>query len=338
MKAAVISEFQGKLKIEERAIPKVGAKDVLVKIHACGVCHTDLHACHGDWPVKPTLPLIPGHEGVGEIVEIGSEIHHLNIGDRVGIPWLYSACGQCDYCLEGKETLCLDQHNAGYSVDGSFAEFCLANGEYVVKVPDNLSSVEAAPLFCAGVTTYKALKVSEVKPGQWMAIVGIGGLGHLAIQYAVAMGMKVIAVDTGQEKMDLAKKLGAVHCIDFMQDKPSEKIHELVGGVHGVVCTAASKIAFEESYHAVRRGGSFVLVGLPAEDMPIPIFNTVLNGIKLIGSIVGTRQDLKECLQFAADGKVKAIIEVKSMDDINEIFHDMEQGEITGRIVMSMDK
>jgi len=337
MKAAVINEFQGKLKIEERAMPKVGSKDVLVKIHACGVCHTDLHACHGDWPVKPTLPLVPGHEGVGEIVEVGNEIHHLNIGDRVGIPWLYSACGQCDYCLEGKETLCLDQHNAGYSIDGSFAEYCLANGDYVVKVPDNLSSVDAAPLFCAGVTTYKALKVSEVKPGQWIAIVGVGGLGHLAIQYAVAMGMKVIAVDTGQDKMDLAKKLGAVHCIDFMENKPSEKINELTGGVHGVICTAASKVAFYESYHAVRRGGSFVLVGLPPEEMPIPIFDTVLNGIKLIGSIVGTRKDLKECLQFAADGKVKAIIEVKSMNDINEIFHDMEQGEITGRIVMSME-
>lgn len=337
MKAAVINEFQGKLNIEERAIPKVGSKDVLVKIHACGVCHTDLHACHGDWPVKPTLPLVPGHEGVGEIVEVGNEIHHLNIGDRVGIPWLYSACGQCDYCLEGKETLCLEQHNAGYSIDGSFAEYCLANGEYVVKVPDSLSSVEAAPLFCAGVTTYKALKVSDVKPGQWMAIVGVGGLGHLAIQYAVAMGMNVIAVDTGQEKMDLAKELGAVHCIDFMKDKPSEKINELVGGVHGVVCTAASKVAFDESYHAVRRGGAFVLVGLPAEDMPIPIFDTVLNGIRLIGSIVGTRKDLKECLQFAAEGKVKAIIEVKSMNDINDIFSDMEQGEITGRIVMSME-
>jgi len=337
MKAAVISEFKDNLVIKELPTPRVGPKDVLVKVHACGVCHTDLHACHGDWPVKPKLPLVPGHEGVGQIVEIGSQINHLKIGDRVGIPWLYSACGQCDYCLEGNETLCLEQHNAGYSVDGSFAEYCLAHGDYVVKVPDELSYIEAAPLFCAGVTTYKALKVSGVKPGQWMAIVGVGGLGHLAIQYAVAMGMKVVAVDSGVEKLALAKELGALHCIDFMQDKPAEKIHQLVGGVHGVVCTAASKAAFEESYRLVRRGGTFVLVGLPAEDMPVPIFDTVLNGIKLVGSIVGTRKDLKECLQFAADGKVKAITTVKSMDDINDIFADMEQGEITGRIVMSMD-
>ncbi len=336
MKAAVVSEFKEKLEIKDIPVPEVGARDVLVKIHASGVCHTDLHACHGDWPVKPKLPLVPGHEGVGEIVKIGSEIHHLLEGDRVGIPWLYSACGQCDYCLEGKETLCLKQQNAGYSVDGSYAEYCLANGEYVVKIPDEVSYVEAAPLFCAGVTTYKALKVSGVKPGQWVAIVGAGGLGHLAIQYAVAMGMNVIAVDTGEDKMALAKKLGAVHCIDFKKDKPSEKIQALVGGVQGVVCTAVSKVAFEESYRSIRRGGTFVMVGLPPEDMPLPIFDTVLNGVKVVGSIVGTRKDLKECLQFAAEGKVKAIIEVKPLEQINEIFADMIEGEITGRIVMDM--
>lgn len=337
MKAAVVSQFKENLEIKEIPVPEVGPRDVLVKIHACGVCHTDLHACHGDWPVKPKLPLVPGHEGVGEIVKLGSEIHHLSLGDRVGIPWLYSACGQCDYCLEGKETLCMSQQNAGYSVDGSYAEFCLANGEYVVKIPDEVSYVEAAPLFCAGVTTYKALKVADVKPGQWVAIVGAGGLGHLAIQYAVAMGMNVIAVDTGAEKMALAKELGAAHCIDFMQDKPSEKIQELVGGVHGVVCTAVSKAAFEESYRSVRRGGTFVLVGLPPEEMPLPIFDTVLNGVKVVGSIVGTRKDLRECLQFAAEGKVKAIIEVKPMTQINEIFADMLEGEINGRIVMEMN-
>lgn len=218
-----------------------------------------------------------------------------------------------------------------------FAEYCLANGEYVIKIPDGLNYVDAAPLFCAGVTTYKALKVTSVKPGQWVAIVGAGELGHLAIQYAVAMGMNVIAVDTGDDKLALAKELGAQHCIDFMKDKPSEKIKEFTnGGVHGVVCTAVSKPAFQEAYYSVRRGGSCVLVGLPPEEMPIPIFDTVLNGIKVIGSIVGTRKDLMECLQFAADGKVKAITEVKQLEDINDIFDDMEKGEITGRIVMEI--
>ena len=336
MKAAVIHEFKGKLDIIDIPIPEIKPKDVLVKIHACGVCHTDLHACHGDWPVKPKMPLIPGHEGVGEIVSLGSEIHHLQVGDRVGIPWLYSACGQCEYCLDGRETLCLDQDNAGYSVDGSYAEYCRANGEYVVKIPDGLSYVDAAPLFCAGVTTYKALKVSEVKPGQWVAIVGAGGLCHLAIQYAIAMGMNVIAVDTGDEKLALAKELGATHCIDFMKVKPSEEIQQLVGGVHGVICTAVTQAAFGEAFKSVRRGGTCVLVGLPPEEMPIPIFDTVLGGIKVVGSIVGTRKDIQECLQFAAEGKVKAVIEEKRLDQINEILDDMIRGEITGRIVMKI--
>ncbi|TXR53828.1 alcohol dehydrogenase AdhP [Reinekea thalattae] len=338
MKAAVVSEFKGALEIKDIPRPTVKAKDILVKIHACGVCHTDLHACHGDWPVKPKMPLVPGHEGVGEVVEVGSEVHHLKLGDRVGIPWLYSACGHCDYCLDGKETLCLDQHNAGYSVDGSYAEYCLAHADYAIKIPEGLTYVDAAPLFCAGVTTYKALKVTDVKPGQWVAIIGAGGLGHLAIQYAVAMGMNVIAVDTGAEKLELAKTLGARHCIDFKKQSPSEAIIELTpGGVHGVVCTAVSQPAFKEAYRSVRRGGACVLVGLPPDEMPIPIFDTVLNGVKVIGSIVGTRKDLQECLQFAADGKVKAITEVKHLEDINEVFADMEKGEITGRIVMAMN-
>ena len=337
MKAAVVREFKAKLNIEEVDLPTVGANEVLVQIKACGVCHTDLHACHGDWPVKPKMPLIPGHEGVGEITETGSQVTHLKKGDRVGIPWLYSACGYCDYCLEGKETLCLNQQNAGYSVDGGYAEFCLAAADYVVKIPDELGYIEAAPLFCAGVTTYKALKVSKAKPGDWVSVVGVGGLGHLAIQYAVAMGLNVIAVDTGSDKEKLSKELGATHYIDFMKDTPEKKIQSLLNtGVHASICTAVSKAAFESAYHSVRRGGSCVLVGLPPEDMSVPIFDTVLNGVSIAGSIVGTRRDLQECLDFAAKGKVKAIIQERKLDEINLIFDEMLKGEITGRIVMDM--
>lgn len=336
MKAAVAHSFGAPLSIEEIAKPSIDAHQVLVKIHACGVCHTDLHACHGDWPVKPKLPLTPGHEGVGEIVELGSAVSHLKLGDRVGIPWLYSACGHCEYCLDGKETLCMEQQNSGYSVDGGFAEYCAAHGDYVVKIPEGLSYPDAAPLFCAGVTTYKALKVSETKPGQWMAVFGVGGLGHLAVQYAVAMGMRVVAVDTGEAKRELAQQLGAEHFFDFKTDDVVNAIKKVSGGVHGSVCTAVSKAGFRQSYDVVRRGGKCVLVGLPPEDMPLPIFDTVLNGVSVVGSIVGTRKDLEECLEFAARGKVKAIITEKGLDDINDIFADMEKGEITGRIVMNM--
>ncbi|PKG86004.1 alcohol dehydrogenase AdhP [Colwellia sp. 75C3] len=334
MKAAVNHKFKGKLEIQQLDKPTISSKEILVKIHACGVCHTDLHACHGDWPVKPKMPLVPGHEGVGEIVEIGEHVKHLKLGDRVGIPWLYSACGYCDYCLSGDENLCLSQQNAGYSVDGSYAEYCKADGDYVVKIPDGIDYVDAAPLFCAGVTTYKALKVSTAKPGQWIAIFGIGGLGHLAVQYAVAMGLNVIAVDTGVEKLQLAKSLGATLCLDFKEDDVVARVLAETGGVHASICTAVSKSGFEQSYKVIRRGGKCVLVGLPAEDMPLPIFDTVLNGVSVIGSIVGTRKDLIECLDFAARGKVKAITIEKSLEDINDIFEDMINGDITGRVVM----
>jgi propanol-preferring alcohol dehydrogenase len=336
MKAAVNNQFKGKLQIKQLDKPKIDKHDVLVKIHACGVCHTDLHACHGDWPVKPKMPLVPGHEGVGEIVEIGEQVSHLKLGDRVGIPWLYSACGHCDYCLTGDENLCLSQENSGYSVDGSYAEFCKAHGDYVVKIPENISYVDAAPLFCAGVTTYKALKVSTAKPGEWVAIFGIGGLGHLAVQYAIAMGLNVVAVDTGTEKLALAKQLGASICLDFKNDDVVARVLADTGGVHASICTAVNKSGFEQSYKVIRRGGKCILVGLPAEDMPLPIFDTVLNGVSVIGSIVGTRKDLVECLDFAARGKVKAITIEKSLEDINDIFSDMLNGDITGRVVMKL--
>ncbi|MBA6396695.1 alcohol dehydrogenase AdhP [Colwellia sp. BRX10-4] len=334
MKAAVIHQFKDKLEIKQLDKPTISSHEVLVKVHACGVCHTDLHACHGDWPVKPKMPLVPGHEGVGEIVEVGEQVKHFNLGDRLGIPWLYSACGYCDYCLSGNENLCLLQQNAGYSVDGSYAEYCKADGNYVVKIPDEISYVDAAPLFCAGVTTYKALKVSTAKPGEWVAIFGIDGLGHLAVQYAVAMGLNVIAIDTGTEKLKLAKDLGASFCLDFKSDDVVARVLAETGGVHASICTAVSKSGFEQSYQVIRRGGKCVLVGLPAEDMPLPIFDTVLNGVSVVGSIVDTRKDLVECLDFAARGKVKAITIEKSLEDINDIFEDMINGEITGRVVM----
>ncbi|AWB46763.1 alcohol dehydrogenase AdhP [Paenibacillus sp. CAA11] len=338
MKAAVVHEFKKQLQIEDVPKPTPGLGQAVVRIEACGVCHTDLHAVHGDWPVKPKLPLTPGHEGVGVIEELGEGVTHLKVGDPVGIPWLYSACGHCEYCLSGRETLCPDQHNAGYSVDGSYADYCLADANYVVKIPDILSFIEAAPLFCAGVTTYKALKVSDTKPGDWVAIFGIGGLGHLAVQYAKAMGLKVVAVDTFEDKLELARKLGADLTVNPKETDAGKWIQEKIGGAHASICTAVSKAAFGQAYQAVRRGGSCVAVGLPPETMEVPIFDTVLNGVKIVGSIVGSRKDLQETLQFAADGKVKAITQTRRLDEINDIFAELESGEVNGRIVLDFSK
>ncbi|AXR00164.1 alcohol dehydrogenase AdhP [Pseudoalteromonas piscicida] len=337
MKAALVHQFKQPLEIKEIEKPELTQGSVIVEIAACGVCHTDLHACHGDWPVKPKLPLVPGHEGVGTVIAKADDVKHLAVGDRVGVPWLHSACGHCEHCLKGDENLCPDQLNSGYSVDGGYAQFCKADANYVIKIPEGLSFVDAAPLFCAGVTTYKALKVSKAKPGEWVAIIGVGGLGHLAVQYAKAMGLNVVAVDTGESKLALAKELGADLCIDFKHKDPAELMQRKLGGVQAVVCTAVSKPAFTTSFNSVKRGGTCVLVGLPPEEMPIPIFDTVLKGISVVGSIVGTRQDLTECLQFAAEGKVKAIIETKPLEQINDIFDDMLNSEINGRVVLTFD-
>ncbi|MED4969113.1 alcohol dehydrogenase AdhP [Parageobacillus toebii] len=336
MKAAVVTEFKQQLEIKEVEKPKLNYGEVLVKIEACGVCHTDLHAAHGDWPVKPKLPLIPGHEGVGIVVEVAEGVKSVKVGDRVGIPWLYSACGECEYCLSGQETLCPHQLNGGYSVDGGYAEYCKAPADYVAKIPENLDPVEVAPILCAGVTTYKALKVSNAKPGEWVAIYGIGGLGHIALQYAKAMGLNVVAVDISDEKIDLAKQLGADIAINGLKEDPVEAIHEKVGGVHAAISVAVTKKAFEQAYKSVRRGGCLVVVGLPNDELPIPIFDTVLNGITVKGSIVGTRKDMQEALDFAARGKVRPIVETAPLEQINEVFDRMEKGKINGRIVLTI--
>ena len=336
MKAAVVEKFVEPLVVREVAIPSPGPGQALVEIVATGVCHTDLHAAEGDWPIKPTLPFTPGHEGAGIVVALGSGVTHLKEGDRVGIAWLHSACGHCDYCLSGWETLCPEQQNSGYSVNGSFAEYAVAQADYLGRIPRNLSFVDAAPILCAGVTTYKGLKMTETRPGEWVVISGAGGLGHVAIQYAKAMGLHVAAVDLGPEKMALARKLGAEITIDAKTQDPAKEIQEQIGGGHGVLVTAVSPIAFKQAVGMLRRGGTCVLNGLPPGEFPVSIFDVVLNGYTIRGSIVGTRLDLEEALAFAGEGKVKATIEILPLESINEVFSRLKKGQINGRVVLGL--
>ncbi len=334
MKAAVVYEFGKPLAIEEVPVPEPGPGRILVEIAATGVCHTDLHAADGDWPVKPKPPFIPGHEGVGNVVAVGTGVRHVKEGDRVGIPWLYTACGHCKHCLGGWETLCEQQQNTGYSVNGSFAEYVVADPNYVGNLPDSLSFVDVAPILCAGVTVYKGLKVTDTKPGDWVVISGIGGLGHLAVQYAKAMGLNVIAVDIDDAKLDLAKRLGASLAVNARNSDPAAFVKKEIGGAQGVLVTAVSPKAFRQAIGMVGRGGTVSLNGLPPGDFPLPIFDTVLNGITVRGSIVGTRLDLQEALSFAGEGKVKATIATDTLENINDIFARMHHGEIQGRIVI----
>ena len=336
MKAAVVEKFGEPLVIKEVPIPTPGPGQALVQVFATGVCHTDLHAADGDWPIKPTPPFTPGHEGAGIVAALGAGVTHLKEGDRVGIAWLHSACGHCDYCLAGWETLCPEQQNSGYSVNGSFAQYALGQADYLGRIPKSLSFVDAAPILCAGVTTYKGLKMTETKPGEWVVISGAGGLGHVAIQYAKAMGLHVAAVDLGPEKMALARKLGAEITIDAKTQDPAKEIQKQIGGAHGVLVTAVSPIAFKQAVGMLRRGGTCVLNGLPPGEFPVSIFELVLNGHTIRGSIVGTRLDLEESLAFAAEGKVKATIETLPLESINDVFSRLKKGQVNGRVVLGL--
>lgn len=335
MKAAVVTDFESPLEISEREVPEPGPGQVLVEMEACGLCHTDIHAAHGDWPVKPTPPFVPGHEGVGRIVKLGPGVSHRALGDRVAIPWLGHACGHCDHCVAGWETLCEEQQNSGYSVDGAFAEYAVADATYVVPVPDAVTSLDAAPLTCAGVTTYKAVKVARVTPSERVAVFGIGGLGHLAVQYARLVGAEVIAVDITDEKLRLATELGADHVVNAAHTDPAEAIHAL-GGADVAIALAVTPRSFEQAFASLRRGGRLVCVALPPEHdgpMRLPIFETVLKGIQVIGSIVGTREDLAEVFRLHAIGRTRVVAESRKLDEVNEAIDEVLAGRTGARLV-----
>jgi propanol-preferring alcohol dehydrogenase len=335
MHAAVVTDFTSPLEIQDRPVPVPGAGQVLVRIEASGLCHTDIHAAHGDWPVKPTPPFVPGHEGVGIIEALGAGVTNRSVGERVALPWLGHACGHCDYCVSGWETLCESQQNTGYSIDGGLAEFALADADYVVPVPAGVSAHDAAPLTCAGVTTYKAIKVAGIRPTERVAVFGVGGLGHLAVQYAALVGGSVIAVDVEQAKLDLAGELGADHLVNARETDPVAAIEQL-GGADVAVVLAVTPTVFEQAHASLRRGGRLICVGLPPETegpMALPIFPTVLKGISVIGSIVGTRQDLVEVFELHARGRTRVVAETRKLDQVNESIDDVLAGRTTARIV-----
>ncbi len=335
MKAAVVTELGKPLDVREVEKPVVSDGSIVVRIEASGVCHTDLHAAEGDWPVKPAPPFIPGHEGVGTVAEVGKDVRSVKEGDRVGVPWLHTACGRCRHCAGGWETLCPEQVNTGYGTNGGFAEFVAADPDYVGHLPDEVDFAPGAPILCAGVTVYKGLKETEAKPGQTVAIVGIGGLGHLAVQYAKAMGLHVIAVDISDDKLALATRSGADQVYNAATTDAAAEIGG-AGGVEGVLVTAVSPDSFAQGVAMLARGGTMSLVGLPPGGFELPIFDVVLTRKTIRGSIVGTRNDLAEALAFAAEGKVASHFSVDKLDNINAIFERMRQGKIDGRIVMEI--
>src|SRR5579859_996349 len=336
MRAAVVPGFGRPLVIEDRPVPEPGPGQVVVRVEASGLCHTDIHAANGDWPVKPSPPFIPGHEGVGIVVELGPGVTEVSLGERVAMPWLGYACGTCDYCVSGWETLCESQQNMGYSIDGGFGEYAVAYARYVVKVPAGVDPLDAAPLTCAGVTTYKTVKVAGTRSSDLVAVFGVGGLGHLAIQYAAIAGGRVIAVDLIDEKLELARQLGAEFTINASDEDPVQAIQAL-GGADQSIALAVSPRAFEQAYGTLRRGGKLVFVALPADnEVKLPIFETVLNGITVVGSIVGTRTDLREVFELHGAGKTHVTREVRPLSRVNESIADVEAGRVAARIVFTL--
>ncbi|QNP75523.1 zinc-dependent alcohol dehydrogenase [Streptomyces roseirectus] len=334
MKAAVVTDFGKPLEIQDLPVPEPGPGQLLVEMEASGLCHTDIHAAHGDWPVKPTPPFVPGHEGVGTVRAVGAGVPGGLTGERVAVPWLGSSCGTCRHCVSGWETLCASQVNTGYSVDGCYAEYAVASATAVVRVPDAVSSFDAAPLTCAGVTTYKAIKVARVTPAERVAVFGIGGLGHLALQYARLVGGFVTAVDLEPGKLGLAHRLGADRTVNARTHDPVEEIRR-AGGADVAVVLAASPTAFEQAYRCLDRGGRLVMVALPADDaaISVPVFETVLGGISVLGSIVGTRQDLTEVFALHAAGRTRIIAEPRRLEQVNESFDEVLGGRAEARLV-----
>ncbi len=334
MRAAAVPGFGQPLVIEDRPVPEPGPGQVVVRMEASGLCHTDIHAANGDWPVTPTVPFIPGHEGVGIVTGAGEGVTSPQVGQRVAVPWLGYACGTCKYCLTGWETLCLAQQNTGYSVDGCHAEYFLAAAAFATPVPAGLDPREAAPLTCAGVTTYKAVKVGNVRPGDLVVVSGVGGLGHLAVQYAKIFGGIVAAVDITDEKLELAKDLGADIVIDARAEDPAEVLQSH-GGADVAIGLAVDDRSFATAYAGLRRGGRLVLVALPASGtLRIPVFDTVLNGTSVIGSIVGTRADLNEVFGLHVAGRTRVIYETRPLAAVNDAISEVLHGKAKARLVL----
>ena len=338
MKAAVLHEFKKPLTFEDVPCPPLEASDVLVQVEACGVCHSDLHVADGDWPqFTPItkLPLILGHEIAGCVVEKGSTVQEFQSGDRVGLPWIYWTCGECEFCRQGNDNLCARQKITGVTEDGGFAEFVKAPASHVVRIPDGLAAVEAAPLFCAGVTVYRALKQASISPGQRLAIFGIGGLGHLAVQVAREFGAEVIAVDMMDEKLRLAESLGAAHSYNAASTNVPKELRAK-GGVHVALVTSAAKTAYDIAFACIRPSGMLLAVGLPAEHIGFPPILMAAKEVRIRASAVGTRQDLREVLALASNGSIRCHVATRPLSDANLVLDELRQGRVSGRIALTL--
>ena len=336
MKAAILREFKGPLTIEEVAQPRPEAHEVLIQVEACGVCHSDLHVADGDWPQLVPItkrPLILGHEIAGRVVAKGASVDQLEVGDRVGVPWVHWTCGECEFCREGNENLCVKQQITGVTVDGGYTEFMKAPASHAVKIPEGLSYVEAAPLFCAGVTVYRALRQAKIQPGQRLAVFGVGGLGHLAVQMGQGLGAIVTAIDVSDEKLALARSLGASATLNAGTVNVVKELRR-AGGVHAALVTSAAKAAYDTAFPCIRPTGMLLVVGLPSESLCFPPIQMAAQEVRIQASSVGTRDDLRGVLAMAAARKVRCQTATRTLAQINEVLQQLRSGQVSGRLVL----
>jgi len=344
---AQVIERDGVISYKQIPVPKPGPTEVLVKIRFSGVCHTDLHATDGDWPLPRKTPVVGGHEGAGVVVAKGSLVDDetLRLGDAVGIKWLNSSCLQCSFCIRGDESLCQRATLSGYTVDGTFQQFAVADAKHVAHLPTGVDMAAVAPVLCAGLTVYKGLKESGARPGEQVVIVGAGGgLGSIAIQYARAMGLHVIAVDGGSEKGESCKRLGAAHYVDFKTSKSVvEDVKTASGGdrlgPHAVLLLAPNEQPFLQATQYVRSHGAVVLIAMPAgAELKIPVFDTVVRMVTVRGSYVGNREDTAEAVDFFARGLINSPFKVVGLSELHSVFGAMRENKVVGRYVLDMSR
>ena len=336
MRAAILPDFGQPLALEDVPRPEPEADEVLLQVEVCGVCHSDLHIAEGDlagFRAATKARVVPGHEVVGRVVAKGAAVEHLALGDRVGVAWLHQTCGVCEPCREGNENLCRKAVVTGMMVDGGYAEFMRAKASHALPIPAGLSSAEAAPLFCAGVTVYRALKNAAVGPGQRVAVFGVGGLGHLAVQMAKAFGAEVLALDVSDDKLALARELGAAQTFNVTAADVHKQVRKL-GGTHVAVVTSAAKAAYDLALRCLRPGGTLAVVGLPPEPLTFQALALVGGEYRIVSASVGTRDDLRATLELAVAGRVRCRVDEAPLADVNRVFERMRRGAISGRTVL----
>jgi len=333
------------LEFRELALPAPKQDEVLIKLEYSGVCHSDVHLRNSYWDILQSdgtreNGMTLGHEGIGKVVALGSNVTTLKIGDRVVAPWFHSSCLECEFCLGGNETLCQSPMNHGKNAHGTFSQYMIGHASFSRKVPEGLSSAEAGPIACAGVTTYKALKVSGLRPGHWVALAGgAGGLGHIAVQYAKYMGMKVLGIDT-EDKLDFMKNtLGYDAVVDARSPNLVEEIVQKTnGGPHGALNLTSFAKCVEDAVLYVRPKGTIVCVGIPNGKMEIDAVLIIAKELTIKGTYVGTRQDVDEALAIAAEGKVRPVVEIRKFADTNAALEDLESGKVKGRLVVDISQ